>query len=173
MQVLFYLNEWALHPVAGSNHNLHLVQFRFWKGFGCFVFDPIVYYRTNFSAIFDQEMYHWHVTYPESYALRNVELFNFHWIHMEGIYRVLIRRQYSSSDPKLLKSWKLISEIFRSLWCGFCSIDNFGYWLWIADGYLLPPWSSKVVFLLRNFRNQRWSQLESSRHALLSLAAVC
>lgn len=119
--VLFYLNEWALHPVAGSKHNLHLVQFWFWEDFGCFVFEPIVYFRIHFSAIFHLEMYLWNVAYPELYALRNSGLFNFHWIHMEHIYRVL----YLASYPTLLKIWKLTSEIYPSLWYGFCSTDNF------------------------------------------------
>lgn len=74
---------------------------------------------------------------------QNVELFDFHWIHVEAIYRDSLLCQFSWDDPIFFKCWHPLSEIrSMTLWSRFRSTNVFRWWLSIADERPVPSWSS-------------------------------
>ena len=122
-----------------SHHNLLFMQFRFWKMFGCFIdIKPLCRSFTVIikASFFITSHYLTKKTETASNTLQKVELFYFHWVHMESIFftSLILSRWSNIVEMLTLIEW----EISLTLWRGFCSTSIFKCWLSVADTHPLP-----------------------------------
>lgn len=131
------------------------------------------------KSLFDQETDHINFSDTESYTLQNLEIFEFNQVNVKPIYVFFfIMKLFLKGSHIIEMLTRIMWKISLILWRVIFSTIGFTCWLLIADRRLLPCWSARLVFPLRNLGNQRhtlWSHMNPSRHPLIMLAVweVC
>lgn len=107
------------------------------------------------NSLFDQEIYHSKFSDAASITLQNLKLFDLPWVHVKPIYRVSSPWQFSWDGSVWLKCCHPLSE--NLLWyfdVAFVQLSVSICLCSIADAHALPPWTSRLISPLWNFRNQ-------------------